>query len=224
VCPDIPLSLETLNPPFPSQDGQQAIKKLCGALDETSEALTRLTASSLAPRGSVRVRALLPDDTKCLLLTPTLLKSTLASSTLEDDTTTLMSLRLDITTCRENLEKSRLHLTKIYKVDHSRTVDLLRVPSTIFTLRRKLGTWFKQRRPRLPRNTHETKAGGDHPMFETPPTVGDFLVLPSLYNPWVTSELLQLPTELKLYVLDILDAPGPDQLPSRSNPLCALRL
>lgn len=165
------------------------------------------------------MRELLSNKAKSLSLTLTQSKSTIASSTLGDDISELKSLCLEIRTCRENLDKSRLHLQEKYNIDNYRPVDSLRVPSTIFALRRKLVAFLRQSRPGLPGNA--TRGNGKHPVLGTPSTVR---IPPSSFDPSTTSRLLQLPTELKLHVLDMLNTICQNELHCGQNSLLALRL
>lgn len=130
-------------------------------------------------------------------------------------------MQVDINTCRENLEKSRLDFTEIYEIDSDRPVDCLRVPIAVFTLRGTLMTWLKRCRPGRSRNAPEVNENSENSVPEATSAVRKF---PSSSNPSTASLFLQLPTELKLYVLDILNSIRRDERLNEPNPLPALRL
>ena len=221
LLPTLEISKRLKYPPVPfSENGQKAVEDLRSALEETFDYLNRLAAGA---KDNYSPLTELSYDEGSLVFIQASLRHSPMSLKVDDAVSCLRGIQSEIEKYKDKVDDAFLRTMELYNLIGHQQPHTSISSSMALTIRDKFTRLLK------PRKYRRTGAGGENRGLN-----GDLtsVIAPNIReaqessSPYVLtgSLLLQLPPELLIVIVTVLNNDSLEDLPGRTNPLAILRL
>ena len=205
--------------PF-SKNGQKAVEDLHSALEGTFDYLKRLAAGAEDNHSPLTE---LPCNEGSLLFLRTFLQHPPMSSRVDNAVSCLQSVQSDIKKYRDKVDDAFLCIVELYNLTNNQQPSISTSSLAKTTIRDKFTRLLEPRESRRSGVGSENSSLNGEPTSEIAPTIR-YAQERSLPGVPTSRLLLQLPPELLILVITLLNDDSLEDLPCRTNPLPTLRL
>ena len=200
-----------------SGNGEKAVEDLHSALEDTFDYLKRLTAGAKDDHSPLTE---LSCDEGSLVFIQTSLRH--SSMSLDNAVSWLRSIQSDIKEYRDRIDDAFLRTLRQYNLTSNQQPRTSTSSSAVMTIRNTFIRLLKPRKYRRTRAGENRGLDGDV-ASAIAPNIMEATKTSSPYVP-TSSLLLQLPPELLILIISVLNDDSLEDLPRRTNPLPTLRL
>ena len=196
------------------------MEDLRSALEGTFDSLKRLAAGAEDDHSPLTE---LPCNEGSLVFLRTFLQHSPVSSRVDNAVSCLQSVQTDIKKYRDKVDDAFLCIVGLYNLINNQQPSISTSSLAMKAIRDKFTRLLEPRKSRRSRVGSENSGLNGEPTSAIAPTIGEAQEISPPGVP-TSSLLLQLPPELLILVITLLNDDSLEDLPCRTNPLPTLRL